>query len=75
MLEVHARDETAVDEVRQHVVTVDALFDGRVDFEPVVEGEEARGPRSVPNEVIERREERAPERAELPNELARMPRP
>jgi hypothetical protein len=44
----------------QHIIAVHALLGGRVDFDPVAEAEQALGAGSLPDERIERHQQRPP---------------
>ena len=57
-LEVDAPDQLAVEEERQHVVAVDALGRWRVDLDAVAEAEEPLRPLAVPDQRVERAEQR-----------------
>ena len=56
--EVEAGDESPRAQQRQDVVAVDALRSRRVDLEAVAEAEDALGPRTVPDQGVEGREQR-----------------
>src|SRR5262249_22438096 len=56
--EVDARDQAVAEQERHDVVTVRALVLGRVEREPVMEIEQAVGPRTHPNQRVERRQQR-----------------
>ena len=67
VLGVEPSDQEPVVEDRQGVIAVDALVAGCVDLDPVVEAEEPRGAVAVPEERVERREQRgAPRREAAP---------
>ena len=58
-LEVDARDEPVAEQERQHVVAVDALGLRDVDLELEAEAEQALDAAALPQQVVERAEQRA----------------
>ena len=58
-LEVDPRPQRLVVQERQHVVAVHALRRRHVDLDPVVEAEQPRRPRALPDQRVERRQQRA----------------
>ena len=59
-LEVHPRDELPVEQEREHVVAVGPLRLGDVDLDAVAEPEEALGALAVPDQRVERAQQRGP---------------
>lgn len=55
--EVDAADQTAVVQEWQHVVAVHAFFLRRVDLQAIAEIEQALGPRPLPDQRVEGREQ------------------
>ena len=58
-LQVHPGDQAVAEQEGQHVVAVQPLVRRRVDLDPVAHAEQALGPRTVPDQRVERRQQRS----------------